>query len=216
MDARTKLVEATIECLQDLGYARTTTRAIVGRAGSHVPAVNYYFGSKERLLEEAIVEALRRWAESTMSSAGTPTSAPPRQQLRRGFQRFHAALPSDRPYVVAAIEAFAQAERSETLRARLGDAYEDFRASVASTLSAAVGGDTDDPPRDARDVASVMIALFDGLAIQWLLDPDRAPSAKAVARSLDLLSEVLAQPATEQRTVTSTRARSSGAAKRGR
>ncbi len=202
MATRERLLEAAIECLQELGYARTTTRAIVSRADSHVPAVNYYFGSKDRLLEEAIVEALRRWADSTMTATENPDAATPREQLRRSLDRFHASLPDDRPYAVAAVEAFAQAERSDALRARLADAYEQFRVAVASALTEAVGGEGAQPPREARHVASILVALFDGIAIQWLLDPERAPSAEAVTRSLDLLSKMLTAAAPEQPTAT--------------
>ncbi len=35
---------------------------------SYAPSVNYYFGSKKRLLHDAAVEALRRWGATTMDA----------------------------------------------------------------------------------------------------------------------------------------------------
>ncbi len=190
MTARERLLEAAIRCLESTGYARTTTRDIVATAGSHLPAVNYYFGSKERLLEEAVVEALRRWAETTMVVARAPAGGTPRERLFRSVDRFLATLEESRPYVVAAVEAFAQAERSDELRRRLAEAYDDFRLEVARTLAATDIEDGDARP-ESRHLASVLIALFDGLAVQWLLDDERVPSADEVTASLELMAAAL-------------------------
>jgi AcrR family transcriptional regulator len=195
MDQRQRLLEAAIEALQDLGYARATTREIVARAGAHLPAINYYFGSKERLLHEAIVEALRRWAQTTLAvGEESEESASGRELLQGSVERFLATLESDRPYVVAAVEAFAQASRSEELRQRLADAYGELREFIART--AVDRGPDEDPEHGARtlDLASVLMALFDGLAIQWLLDPERAPSAAQAMGGLDALARGLLVP----------------------
>lgn len=186
VDPRTRLLEAAIDCLQERGYARTTTRDIVAAAGSHLPAVNYYFGSKERLLSEAIVEALRRWTDSAMAVGADPAAPTSGERLRRSLEAFLADLRSDRRYVVAAAEAFAQAARSETLRDRLAEEYRLTRAQVADDVVAAVAGPSGDT--DAAAVASVLMALFDGLAIQWLLAPDEVPDAGQVMRALGLLA----------------------------
>ncbi len=176
-DARERLLEAAIESLQENGYARTTTREIVARAGLHLPAVNYYFGSKERLLQDAIVEALRRWGETTMKStdAAAAEGAPAETQLRRSLERYSATLADDRPYIVAAVEAFAQASRSDELRERLAGAYDEFREVVIASITRSAveaGGNPD--ATQVRAIASTLIALFDGLAVQWLIDPERA------------------------------------------
>lgn len=205
MDTRERLLDAAIRLLEEKGYARTTTRQIVAAADSHLPAVNYYFGSKERLLEEAIVEALRRWAQTTMAVAEEPGPLDPAERLRRSIERFFATLEADRPYVVAALEAFAQAERSDALRARLAEAYQEFREVVASSVERAAAhpevppvSDTAErsPDPDVTGLASTLMALFDGLAIQWLLDPEGAPSAEQAVGSLAALGQVFAPPAT--------------------
>jgi AcrR family transcriptional regulator len=181
MGTRERLLEAAIGCLQTRGYARTTIRDIVAAASSHLPAVNYFFGSKERLLHEATVQALLRWSQATLASTEAPATLDPRSRLQVSVERFLAAVRGDRPGLVAAVEAFAQAERDDALRARLAGAYDDLRAAIA------LGGDD-----ESRAVASVLIALLDGLALQCLLDPQRAPTGPEVVRSLDAVARVLA------------------------
>lgn len=191
MDQRKALLEAAIACLQDRGYARTTTRDIVAAAGTHLPAVNYYFGSKEALLGQAITEALRRWMETTMAVARDPEPATAAERLRRSIDRFLSTLETDRPYVVAALEAFAQAPRSEELRGRLAAEYADARAQVAAACAGSEDGLDQLDDDDLQGVATVLLALFDGLAVQWALAPDKTPDPDRMLRSLQILGAAL-------------------------
>ncbi len=188
MTPRERLLEAAISCLQEHGWAKTTTREIVARAGMHVPSVNYYFGTKDALLNDAAVEALRRWGATTMDAVRA-TPEDPAAELRRSLERFHETLAQDRRYVVAAVEAFAQAERDEELRARLAGAYDAFRAVVVERVHP---GATPEAARasGAEALASVLIALFDGLALQRLLTPDRALGTEEVLSALAALGAV--------------------------
>src|SRR4051812_40195216 len=48
------LLEATIQCLVEQGYAGTTTRAVSARAGVSPGALQHHFTSKQELVAEAI------------------------------------------------------------------------------------------------------------------------------------------------------------------
>lgn len=49
---KTKIILATIECLEKDGYNAVTTRNVAQAAEVNNAAINYYFGSKDKLLEE--------------------------------------------------------------------------------------------------------------------------------------------------------------------
>jgi AcrR family transcriptional regulator len=52
LPVRERILMATMMSLEEVGMAALTVRAIASRAGVNVAAINYYFGSKDRLLEE--------------------------------------------------------------------------------------------------------------------------------------------------------------------
>jgi AcrR family transcriptional regulator len=52
------IVVATIECIEQKGIQAVTVRDIAERANINIAAVNYYFGSKETLLKEALTYSL--------------------------------------------------------------------------------------------------------------------------------------------------------------
>jgi AcrR family transcriptional regulator len=53
-----RIVLATIGCVERHGVTGTTVRRIAEEAGVNIAAINYYFGSKERLLETAFAHTL--------------------------------------------------------------------------------------------------------------------------------------------------------------
>ncbi|WP_170319548.1 TetR/AcrR family transcriptional regulator [Polyangium spumosum] len=56
--ARERIMEAAIEVVAREGIESLTVRAIAQRAGVNVAAINYYFGSKERLVEAVLARTL--------------------------------------------------------------------------------------------------------------------------------------------------------------
>ncbi|MCF6390421.1 TetR/AcrR family transcriptional regulator [Mycobacterium sp. MBM] len=188
MSTRDRLVDATIRCLAEDGWARTTTRRILSGAGAHAPDVNYYFGSKDGLMHEAAVRVTRRWAQGPLRQAGDTAGADPRTRLTAVLQGFLDSLRADRTDAVAAIEVFAQAERSETLRRELRDAYDDFRVAVGENMRPQAA---DWNNSEVRALATVLIALFDGLAVQSVFDPDGVPPASELVDAMALLAGVM-------------------------
>lgn len=55
---KTKIILATIECIEKDGYNAVTTRNVAQAAGVNNAAINYYFGSKDNLLEETFTFTL--------------------------------------------------------------------------------------------------------------------------------------------------------------
>ena len=49
---KTKIILATIECIEKDGYNAVTTRNVAQAAGVNNAAINYYFGSKDKLLAD--------------------------------------------------------------------------------------------------------------------------------------------------------------------
>ncbi len=57
-ETRRRIIDATIEVIEQRGIASLTVRAIARKAGVNIAAINYYFGSKEQLLDSALLLTL--------------------------------------------------------------------------------------------------------------------------------------------------------------
>jgi AcrR family transcriptional regulator len=167
MGNREALLEAAIVCLRERGYAATTARDLAQTAGVSLGAIGYHFGSTGALLNEAIAESSRRWIKHFRESlAGSSDAA----GLATAGRSLYDVFTANRGLLVGFVEAFGRAQRSETARAQLASHYDEFRREIALALGA------HDPHAGAESVASVLIALVDGLTIQWLLAPERCPN----------------------------------------
>jgi AcrR family transcriptional regulator len=184
---RDALVKGTMKCLLTKGYARTTARDIAAASGANLASIGYHFGSKEALLNEALIRLFERRNRQVGKLAVSGEDRSPLAFLTATFAAADEVFAAPRPVFVALLEAVAEAERSTELRAQLADHYQEARERIADTVSTNLG--TDHP----EVMASFLMAVFDGLVIQWLLDPERTPPATELADALiEAMTVVLA------------------------
>jgi AcrR family transcriptional regulator len=181
---REALLEAGIACLNDKGYANTTARDIAGRANVSLGAIGYHFGSTEDLLDEAMAEAVRRWLEPLITIISAVPDSAARQELGAGIDLLLESFETHRELVVAYFEALVRAQRSPELRNAMAAEFDALRVALASGIRQLQAKDTPERQVDPEMSATLLMATFDGLLIQWLLDPDRAPSGDTIAETL--------------------------------
>ncbi|MGH3884547.1 MAG: TetR/AcrR family transcriptional regulator [Pseudonocardiaceae bacterium] len=183
MGHREALLDGARRCLLERGYARTTARDLVAASGTNLASIGYHFGSKEALLNGAMQQCFDEYIEQIARVVFADPSATPLQRVRASWEALVSTFEQYRPLQVAFIEALAQAERVPGLRVQLADCYERLRTTVAEMVRASVEGL---PDPTARHVASFLIAVYDGLQVQWLLDPQRAPTAHELMAALEV------------------------------
>src|SRR5512138_3856974 len=80
---RARLLDATIACLHDLGYARTSTPEIARRAGLSRGAQLHHFPSKQELVTSAVQHLFQRRHDEFLEAFA---------QLPAGADRYAAAI----------------------------------------------------------------------------------------------------------------------------
>lgn len=182
---RQKLLEAALLCLRDRGYARTTARDLVDASGTNLASIGYHFGSKEELLNDAIADGFRAWTREVERAAFAPEAASTIERLERSLAAMIDRFTELRPFLVSFVEAFPQAVRSDELRARMAAAYAEARSAGAAMIQRSLEADGLTLERQPAEVLSALVmALCDGLMLQWLLDPDAMPGSREVMDSL--------------------------------
>jgi AcrR family transcriptional regulator len=158
-------------------------RLVVHNLGS----IGYHFGSKDALLNEAVILGFRNWTEHLARRARAVEAGNPLERLRLSWEAMSAELDEQEGLLQAFLEALAPASRSPELRAQLAGFYREAREEVATIVGESLGEDRE-AKAAAMIIASLLIAVFDGLQLQWLLEPEQTPSAdeigKAVGRAL--------------------------------
>jgi AcrR family transcriptional regulator len=181
---REELLAAARRLLETKGYARITARDLVAESGTNLASIGYHFGSKEGLLNTAIGQISQEWHMQLAAVAMAEPDVVPLERARTTWTALLDSLPGKRALLLSYVEALAQAERTPALRRQFAAQYRRGRSQIAELVAQSLGGEVAaDDPR-CRAIASFVIAVCDGLALQSLLDPDDAPSSSELRAGL--------------------------------
>jgi AcrR family transcriptional regulator len=179
---RQALIEGTLNCIEARPAASVTARDIAAASGANLASIGYHFDSKDALVALALEEGFKRWLIELATEMGDLTTLAPPQRLSRAIDALRTGVERHQGLVHAFVAALAGAAHDRQLRAVLARSYADARSAVADLL--ALGQDD-----AAIDAASLVLATFDGLVIQAIVDD----SARLdVERGLERLESVLA------------------------
>ena len=169
--ARQELLKAAIQIVAAQGLRGLTFRSVAAQAGVTHGAVQYHFGSWDRLVAEALAFAVRR----SLDTAGLEPTGP-------GFEDFAGALvasvASDPELQAFQFELTLEARRRPELLPTVAEAYDAYRSAVHDALT--VGG-LPDPA-----LGEIVMGALDGLVFQQTVfgDTERTRQALAVLRAL--------------------------------
>jgi AcrR family transcriptional regulator len=188
IDNRAALIKGARQCIEQIGYARTTARDVANAAGVSLGAIGYHFGSKEELLNEAIAEGFRDWAASFAPLVSDTGSRGIDAVARQAIPQFFSLVENSRPLLIAFMEAMAQAEHVPELRAQLADQYRQSRATAVEMITATIGPQLASAGLDPITLSSLVLALVDGLIMQYLVDPADTPGSAQLLAMYDALT----------------------------
>jgi len=172
-ERRAEILRAAARTFGTKGYKTGSLAEVAEQVGITHAGVLHHFGSKEQLLVEVLEF---RDKEDVQELEG--------QHIPDGIELFHHLVRTVRanelrPGIVQGYTVLTGESVTENHPARqwVTHRFEVLRGEIMHAIQV-VGGPsvTDD---DARRAASAIIALMDGLQVQWLLDPEDVHLAEA-------------------------------------
>ncbi len=180
-ERKAQMLDIAEQVFAERGYLAASMDEIAERVGVSKPMLYEYFGSKEGLLNEAIAGAFAEWTDEVNRAVRETPADAPVERLLEGWREMLSRTEANRPLIVANLEAMAQVARSPDLRERMAAAYEACRAKIAEVVEESLPEGSD---VDADVVASFIIAVVDGITLQHMADPERAPSGDQLVEAL--------------------------------
>jgi AcrR family transcriptional regulator len=194
---RAQLIEGTLRCLERIPPERITARVIAAESGANLASITYHFGSKDNLVTEAVIEGLDRWLAAIRDRLADVPPESARARLRRAGE---AVEDSRRHHLGLAhmfLAAMARAQHDVRVRDLLATGFHRTRSAMADLLG--LGLDA-----TGRDAAGLVLAMFNGLLFQTLIDPtlaiDGDRMVTAQARLRPALPDGRSSPATGRTT----------------
>jgi AcrR family transcriptional regulator len=171
---REKLLDAAIECLVELGYARITTTDVAERAGVSRGAQLHHFPSKVELVTSAIRHlADRRVAELRRDAAALPAKERGIPQITELTWSY-----SSGPLFMAAMELIMASRTDRELHAALWPIEKQFAQTSAQLLRELYANYVDHPEFEL--MMHLTVHMMRGMALQKILKDDDRHRRKAL------------------------------------
>jgi AcrR family transcriptional regulator len=193
---RRRLLDAAAELIAELGWGGVTTRAVAARANLPHGAVSYHFRSKQELLTEAADSVFQRAFPAAELRALEGADL---LDLVRAW--FAEDGPVDPIVVRVGIEAMLEQERNPALRERMTALLAANRSALADVVRANQRRGALKASVDPDGLATLLIALGDGMFLQSRIDPRVGPESALRALAALLGGEHAPPPAPETGTL---------------
>jgi AcrR family transcriptional regulator len=180
---RQEIVIAAHEVFGARGFHKASLGEIAERVGITHQGILHHFGSKEQLFVDVLTY------REHLDVADFENHEPPRgPDLLRHL--VHTAVVNTgriglvQAYVVLSAESVTDGHPAQT---SFRDRFTVLRGLITAALAASLTADRQPPPGEVERAASAIIAVMDGLQVQWLLDPDAIDMPPTVALVIDSL-----------------------------
>ncbi|HKG36215.1 MAG TPA: TetR/AcrR family transcriptional regulator [Solirubrobacterales bacterium] len=183
-----RIVDAMRKSVARRGAAGSTFEHVAAEAGVSRGLLHYYFGTKERLL----VEVVRRDAEFRVNRLDAPLADARTVDdvLDVLVASLMDALENEPDSFLLLFELFSAGRRNPDISRELGQLFGRIRGHLAEVLKAKEREGVLDLRYDAEAVASYLLAIADGFAVQALSDPGR-DHATTIAASVESARHLL-------------------------
>jgi AcrR family transcriptional regulator len=165
---REQIIEALFQCLAENGHESVTVKDIAKKAGLHYGVIHYYFKSKDDIVSamaEAIILKYNRLLSERIQS--TPSVS---EKLEAALEFLVDEFIFNKRLNRVFYNLVQMAFEKETVRHALRKELREYRSALRDVLAeGARNGEfkIKDPARSA----SLMVALIEGMALQWVIEP---------------------------------------------
>lgn len=169
-DRRRTLIEATLACLAREGHAGLSIRKISKEAGISIGLINHHYSGKDELVGhayETMALALLENIETMVAAAGDD----PRAKLSAYFRASLSAPVMERSTLRTWVVFWGMIEHSPAMKDVHDRTYAGYRRLLSALLKdffASRGW----PEPDVRLAAIGIVAMLDGLWLEWCLNPE--------------------------------------------
>ncbi|HOV80070.1 MAG TPA: TetR/AcrR family transcriptional regulator [Bacillota bacterium] len=182
-----RICRSAVKIFSSRGYHKTTMDDIAAAAGLTKGAIYWHFKNKKELFKFLITSRYNEFDELITSALSS--SSPPPVKILKAFWNSADYFENNREFC-ALVKVFhsegiviTDSEFEETLRSL----YSRYRELIAAVIREGIDEGHFSPDISPEIAGSLILAAFDGLSFQWLVDPQ----AFTLKDALPLLNRIV-------------------------
>jgi len=171
---KAQVIEAVRKCVAESGLHGATVRAVAAKAGVSTGILNYYFESREHLIEETLHDTNEQVLKTISEATIRPEN--PLAKLQLLVNLALPLTPEEREINIFWVDFWAEALHSKRLREAQVERNALWWASIEDTIREGQRNGIFRTDADARTVTRTVSALIDGLTVHTMLDERSTPA----------------------------------------
>ncbi|EST54303.1 hypothetical protein T458_13260 [Brevibacillus panacihumi W25] len=165
-DKKQKIVEAASKLFAEKGYEKASIKEIAKEAGITSGLVHYYFQNKEEVLSDVVLEASHQY---TRDMQALKQAVPEGQLAESAMQATKERVQKHPDWYRLRYELFAIGLRNPHFAEKVNQIIDNGQSGISHLLTPMMPNAEEE---DVAAVAAILLACFDGLALQKMLNPD--------------------------------------------
>lgn len=169
MEAERRLVHAAAELVGEIGPARVTLANVGERAGYSRGLATHHFGSKGAMMQRLVDTVTSQFRDAMFEGSESDS---PIDQLRQLISFYFDVVSDLKPVNRARLVLWADAvaSASDDIRPRMVSADREFREEIEKRIQLAQTAGQFSASVDPSGLATVIVAMLRGVALQYVLD----------------------------------------------
>lgn len=167
---RERIVTAALKLILKRGYDRTTLDQVAAEAGVSKGLVSYHFTKKDDLFLAVLDQMLVRL--QTDLEGCCKEDSPAWDQVTMNMRNLFGSERRTRSYYTVLVEFLGQASRKKSVREHTQIIYQTHLSYMERAVMAGVRSGQFKAV-DPHAAASMLVAMMEGLILQWLYNPER-------------------------------------------
>ncbi len=195
-ERKEQIVRATVDCISKFGYHNFSMQDVARTAGVSKGIIHYYFLNKDELMMSVLDKVagdIERVLQSDMANIEDPF-----QKMEIFVNVCFDVVRSTREYYQVNMDFWTQINQKDEVRAVIARHYAKFRETAAKVVRQGLDAGKFRKV-DPAQYGSYVIAVIDGLSLQWLFDDKVFDYDGMVKVASRLIIEGLLPERTDQR-----------------
>ena len=169
---RAEILDAFHACAVREGLNAASIKKIAARAGVPPSLIHHYFKDRNEMIEELVIMTADMHMENFRNAVGRVKS--PHARFRKAVNFLFGPDMFNDDSGSLFYDFWSEGKRNQKVARSFSRVYEKFRNTVVELLEEAdmAAGTT---PSQRRDLATIIIALYEGLYVQWDFDRGNVP-----------------------------------------
>ena len=190
-ERRTQIIQGFYQCVVNQGVASASIRKIAAEAGVLPSTLHHYFKSRDEIIEEAVVYFTDKIFESFLEKITPYTDAGIR--LSKGIEFIFSKGMINAEHTGFFLECCVAARHNDRIRHTIADLFARFRRAIMEHLNDLPGFACLEE-RQKKLCASMIVALHEGIELQWFADPEAICLEDALNTTWELIQFFIDNP----------------------